>query len=239
MPIRFTCPKCNQRYKVAEDFAGRTAKCKKCGQSVKIPKPVAAAAAEPDLASLLGEEAVGVKSAAPAVKQASARKTATRKCAWCGAAMADGTVICVGCGFDVRTGRKVTAGPLEEEPESAAVTAARFTASLARGAVLSAIGAALGAAVWFGVAVTTGFQLGLIAWGLGGAAGAGMSIGHDDNDGTLAGVIAAGISLLGILGAKFAIFVYYQAIFIGRFEAVFIVLACITAYKVGSGKVTD
>ncbi len=37
MPIRVTCPSCAARIKSPDSFAGRKAKCPKCGNSVKIP----------------------------------------------------------------------------------------------------------------------------------------------------------------------------------------------------------
>lgn len=50
MPIAISCPKCNRKYKVRDELAGKTAKCS-CGQSIVIPKPPAN-----DLSSLLDED---------------------------------------------------------------------------------------------------------------------------------------------------------------------------------------
>lgn len=40
MPIEFAC-KCGQRFTVADSFAGRTARCKKCSQMVTVPAAAA------------------------------------------------------------------------------------------------------------------------------------------------------------------------------------------------------
>ena len=47
MPIRFRCHECQSKYAVTESFAGKTAKCKKCGTAIKIPEPDSALKQEP------------------------------------------------------------------------------------------------------------------------------------------------------------------------------------------------
>ena len=37
--IRFPCPACGIRYKVADEFAGRRTKCRKCGEPLDVPGP--------------------------------------------------------------------------------------------------------------------------------------------------------------------------------------------------------
>jgi hypothetical protein len=44
MPIAIACPGCSKRYDLADEFAGKTAKCKQCGQVFKIPVPAWAGA---------------------------------------------------------------------------------------------------------------------------------------------------------------------------------------------------
>ena len=38
--ISFACPACQKAYKVADEMAGKKAKCKQCGQVMMIPPPV-------------------------------------------------------------------------------------------------------------------------------------------------------------------------------------------------------
>jgi hypothetical protein len=80
-----------------------------------------------------------------------------------------------------------------------------------RGTIFSFLGALLGAIIWAAVAYFTGFEVGYIAWGLGGLAGLGMALGHEDSDGTVAGIIAACMSLGGIVAAKVLIIVIVLA----------------------------
>lgn len=40
MPIPFTCPHCGARTEVAEQYAGQTGPCAKCGKTITVPPPV-------------------------------------------------------------------------------------------------------------------------------------------------------------------------------------------------------
>jgi predicted Zn finger-like uncharacterized protein len=37
MPIEFACPSCKKPYRVKDELAGKSAKCGKCGNRMKIP----------------------------------------------------------------------------------------------------------------------------------------------------------------------------------------------------------
>src|SRR5262249_49131049 len=41
--IRFTCPRCGMQLSAPEDCAGRSSKCRQCGQPITVPQPVAVA----------------------------------------------------------------------------------------------------------------------------------------------------------------------------------------------------
>ena len=150
-------------------------------------------------------------------------KSVGKKCSACGNTLATGAVLCVACGYDTRSGKKhKTKKVLEDRPsKSKAVAVAKHSATLMRGALFSAIGAAMGAAIWVAVVYATGLEIGYIAIGLGFAAGAGMAAGHEDNNGTIAGMVAGGISILGIVGAKFFIYQHLATMTLGSdtFEA--------------------
>jgi len=83
--------------------------------------------------------------------------------------------------------------------------------TLIRGTALSVVFTLIGATIWAIVAYFTDREFGIIAWGMGGMAGLGMALGHDDDDGTLAGIIAAFVSLFGIIAAKVLIIVVVVA----------------------------
>lgn len=229
MSIDFACPSCKKKYRVKDELAGKSAKCSKCDGRFKVPSPAAELSplddltsdqltSDGDLGDWFDDELSATKpmSSAASGSTSSAsqsRKSTSRKCSACGNSLATGAVICVACGFDTRSGKKheTKKGVEDDSPASKGKAVATQTASLARGAVFSAIGAVVGAAVWVGVAIAADVQLGWIAWGLGFAAGVGMAFGHEDDDGTMAGIVAAGISILGILGAKFYLFQHWKS----------------------------
>jgi predicted Zn finger-like uncharacterized protein len=235
MPIEFSCPSCKLRYSVKDALAGKSAKCGKCGHRMQIPQAAATVAnaaskvspaktassgpapaksppKEDDIGSWLDDD---LEVAPPAIRSAAARPGAT--CPACGASLGEGAVLCVACGFDARTGAKHTT---RHEIESTDASGGKkkkgraklgFAASLLRGTLLSFVGAMLGAVIWAGIAYLTSMELGYVAWGLGALAGFGMALGHDDDDGTFAGIIAAFMSLAGIVVAKVLIIVFVLA----------------------------
>ena len=271
MAIKFACSKCQKTYRVKDELAGKTAKCAKCNHRFKIPAPAslstklesaaplaAVAESESDLASWMEAELATAPSPAPEAKQDAAKQ----HCSACGSPLASGAALCIACGFDVRSSKKQKTKKVVKRSERPRWKAAGQSATLARGALFSAIGAALGAALWFAVVLFTGYEIGWIAWGLGFSAGAGMAIGHDDPDGTMAGILAGAISIVGILGAKFLIFEHLKSqvaevgispdvlseivgepftfgSLFGPIDELFILLAVGSAYKIGSGQVTD
>lgn len=47
--IRFSCPGCRRNFNVPDNYAGKKANCKNCGQMMYVPKPAAPAPPEPEL----------------------------------------------------------------------------------------------------------------------------------------------------------------------------------------------
>jgi hypothetical protein len=120
---------------------------------------------------------------------------------------------CQGCGHDLSTGKKRSEPNGDEAPKKKKKKRAAGERSnlalLGRGIALSAAGAFVGAIAWAFVAVLTHREIGWIAWGVGAAAGAGMSAGYDDkSDGTIPGILAAFIALGGIVLGKVFILVW-------------------------------
>ena len=85
MSISLTC-RCKTRLQVNEQLAGKLVKCPKCGESLIVPRPEPASAAEDES----DEYAL-----APAV-ELPAKKPA---CPACNADLPDGAVLCVQCGY--------------------------------------------------------------------------------------------------------------------------------------------
>lgn len=100
MPIKFKCNSCQHVLTVPDNLAGKTGKCPKCQNALKVPVPKAAAAAapaapafDPRMHSLLEE--VGV-----------VHKTGPI-CPSCQADIQQGVVVCINCGMNLQTGQKV------------------------------------------------------------------------------------------------------------------------------------
>lgn len=173
------------------------------------------------------------------------------RCQSCQAPLVPGAVICVSCGANTKTGKKLKGASASSSSGAAAAMATQAAAALgnyAKGVIFGAIGAAIGAAIWSAIAVKTGYQIGYVAWALGGLAGFGMQFGYGDAN-PKAGFTAVGLALLGITAAKIA-FVYFVLqgqvavgelislevikLTMGPKDFLFIALAVFTAYRVGT-----
>ncbi len=135
MPIRIQC-QCGHSLQVPDQLAGKSGKCPKCSNVIKIPvpsggssKPAApegtatkAASAKPGAGSKAPSASAPKPTAKAAVKQAApaakaglddlfdqvglVKKTGTF-CPGCDAPMQPGTALCVKCGFNLETGQKL------------------------------------------------------------------------------------------------------------------------------------
>lgn len=75
-----------------------------------------------------------------------------------------------------------------------------------RAVVGGLIGGVLGAVLWAGVVVFTGYEVGWIAWAVGGLVGFGVAKGNEDGrrSSTAAGALAIAITAVAIVGGKYA-----------------------------------
>lgn len=144
---------------------------------------------------------------------------------------------------------KVRAELAMQEP-----TASGLAAAVAGGLA----GALAGAAVWAGVAMATDLEVGYVAILVGFLAGLGVKLGARKQRGVVLQCIAAGLAVVGLLAAKYMVFAYV-AVKVGRengvdlsyldtrflsvfpevlgetingFDALFLVLALVAAYRV-------
>ena len=136
---------------------------------------------------------------------------ADASCPSCNGPMALGTVVCVKCGYDTRIRGKRSVERVSDDAPAKKRSKLGGAASLLRGTFFSFVGAMLGAAVWAVLTYFTLYEFSIVAWGLGGLAGLGMALGHEADDGTFAGIIAAFMSLVGIVAAKIFIVIIFVA----------------------------
>jgi hypothetical protein len=66
-----------------------------------------------------------------------------------------------------------------------------------------AIAGTIGALVWAGIALFTGYELGWIAWAVGGLVGFGVLVGSAGEKSSASGVVAVVLAVLTLLGAKY------------------------------------
>jgi len=112
MPIKVAC-KCGQRFAAPDKLAGKAVKCPKCGQPLRIPaagtqqpgaqKPVAQ---QPRPQQPTPQQGAGLGGLLDEIGLAPAPTTGP-KCPSCGAAITQGAVICVECGFNSMTGQRM------------------------------------------------------------------------------------------------------------------------------------
>ncbi len=127
MPIRVTC-QCGQSLNVSESMAGKTGKCPKCQQAIRIPAAQPAAASTPSASK---PDATKASAKPPQAKQSGSPKVQTQTnpaaastmaglldaaglvqktgmfCPNCDQPSRPGTVLCTHCGFNFSEGTKV------------------------------------------------------------------------------------------------------------------------------------
>ena len=75
---------------------------------------------------------------------------------------------------------------------------------IAKATAAAAVGAAVGAVVWIIIRNVSGYELGLIAWGIGVLAGLGAAVATAGKSDSSTGFAAGCVAVLAIAGAKFA-----------------------------------
>lgn len=96
MPIRVKCL-CQQQFDAPDNLAGKTVKCPKCASPITIPRPAAVAKAAP----------VAPNAMASLLDEAGVKQRSTSGCPMCGTPFPPEAVLCVECGYNFRTGRKM------------------------------------------------------------------------------------------------------------------------------------
>jgi len=151
MPIELSCPACSQKYRLKDSLAGKKAKCAKCGERIHIPTPAPLGEEpHPDLSGLFDDTF-------PGTEQTLLPESATDSsaCPECGMTREQGAVVCITCGYNYRSGEKLTTHRSSIASQST-ISKAGFAASLGKGTLFSFGGAMVGAGIWVGIAVTTG-----------------------------------------------------------------------------------
>jgi hypothetical protein len=178
----------------------------------------------------------------------------TKGCPECGRAIPANAVICIGCGYNLTSGKripvKVIKAPKGKKSDDGGVAsgAVGLGSSAVFCVVGGLIGGSIGAAIWAAIAYFTQYEIGYVAWAVGGLAGAGCSVGARGYAGVTSGGFAAVIAVVAVLAGKFIagslilqsmglgnapVDVWFPKLF-GIFDVLWFLLAIATAFKVGS-----
>lgn len=131
------------------------------------------------------------------------------RCPKCGRQQPAGTSECRGCGVFLQKVPHpvddVAPTRLSDEPHTEDDSADSVTPRLVPVSLLAGAGAALaGALLWSFIANTFGYELGLVAWGIGGLVG--FAFAATGSSGSSAGTAAAILALVAILGGKYLLY---------------------------------
>lgn len=134
-------------------------------------------------------------------------------CPSCGNALAQGTVVCMNCGYNTQSGKALKTKAKDQTTPSAGGAMVAGVAGKAGGFTLltimpivgACVAGAIGAAIWAAIAYFANLEIGWIAIGIGALVGLGALIGAR-NDGNLwVGCVAAVIAVASILAGKYAV----------------------------------
>ena len=90
MPIPVKCSNCGKTLNVPDSMAGKKGKCPKCKKVILVPTADAEAASDAG-----GGEGAGAKEAGGSA------------CPNCGKKLEEGDVFCIGCGTNIKTGKRI------------------------------------------------------------------------------------------------------------------------------------
>jgi hypothetical protein len=165
---------------------------------------------------------------------------AAAACPSCKKSIQPNAVICTNCGYNMQSGKslKTKVGPdMGDVASAAGKVAGRLGISLVAGGIAALIGGLL----WGWIAISTQYEIGWLAWGIGGLAGFAMIM-TNRNGGVVGGLAAAGFAVGGILIGKFMIYNHFKELLelagvsvFGPYDILWAVLAVSTAFKLGAG----
>lgn len=139
-------------------------------------------------------------------------------CSQCGTPLAAGAVLCTACGYNASTGKSLSApgasvvpvgrGTKHAQADPVEDTAGNTIGRFLLGLLLSFVGAGVGGGIWFTVAMLADYELGIIAWALGGLTGLGMALGYRRSS-IPAGSAAAIIAFGAVISTRIMIAVFF------------------------------
>ena len=226
MPIAAQCGSCQKRFKAPDKLAGKKVKCPQCGGVIAIPVPQPPKEDAGDRSGL----AEPPQAPAPTPAKPKSEPEPARTCPSCSAALVENAVLCVVCGYDLRSGQKLqtehaaeapAAGPQvtlkrkdwkkeEEQQEKKAKKKKKRkrersetpqAIAFLRGCAVAFGTGMIGVGIWCALSWFTWGGWGIVAILVGGMVGTGMMIGYGHED-ALPGIASAVIAFVCIIIAK-------------------------------------
>ena len=173
----------------------------KRSQSQSEPQPVP----EPEPLALDDDQGLAMDDLLGDLDTSAAPQSGVQPCPECGHAMAPEAVVCMACGHNAKTGKKLSSKVLKAKPDRAAPNpvpsfATGPTVTMVAGA---AIAAALGAGIWAGIIIGVEAELRFIALIVGAMVGIGAAYGARGNAGVLSGGVAVLFAIAAILVGRY------------------------------------
>ncbi len=201
---------CGKKLKAPASAVGRKAKCPACGNVLTIEAPPPPPPAEDDPMGAIYDLAAAEQAAAE-----SNQIDDSSRCPKCGASMAVGSVLCVNCGYDMRSKAKVAAAAPSKpviayessrDPAGKKKPRDRMApqGSFVNGLLVSVGLGAVGALIWFLVTYFTDYDISIVCTLIGILAGVGMQIGQKGFS-TAGGYVAAGVTFVLLMLARLAV----------------------------------
>ena len=129
-------------------------------------------------------------------------------CPGCGSTVSSDAIVCLNCGCNTKTGRGAKTKVVKAKPSKSGPNLAAKAGALTLAPVLPIIGAsiggAIGATIWLVVQIFTGYEIGLLAAGVGALCGIGAAI-FSRGGNAWAGSVAVVIALISVFLGKILI----------------------------------
>ena len=101
--VKFKCPHCSQNLEAPDDMGGEAIECPSCNKNITIPAPAPA-----EEAASGGKEWRMPRKRKRGQDAPAAGKEEGETCPGCDAPLAADAVLCVKCGLNLQTGKKIS-----------------------------------------------------------------------------------------------------------------------------------